>query len=228
MNGQLAAKHREAMHIPTISMLDLLKSVLILILTTLMGFLFYNWGFTEANIITLYILGVMLISVFTKSSVCSFIASIVSVLTFNFFFTDPRFSLHAYDSGYPVTFLVMFLASLLTGSLASRLKSHAKRSAQVAWRTKLLFETSQSLQKAETQEEIISITAKQLLKIFQRDIITYLLGQDSQINQRQPVRSQRFFARIQSVQKAQLSTSCRNYQLWHCRGRLSKGKDGDK
>lgn len=182
MNGQLAAKHREAMHIPTISMLDLLKSVLILILTTLMGFLFDNWGFTEANIITLYILGVMLISVFTKSSVCSFIASIVSVLTFNFFFTDPRFSLHAYDSGYPVTFLVMFLASLLTGSLASRLKSHAKRSAQVAWRTKLLFETSQSLQKAGTQEEIISITAKQLLKIFQRDIITYLLRQDRLID----------------------------------------------
>ncbi|MFR8331551.1 MAG: DUF4118 domain-containing protein [Oscillospiraceae bacterium] len=33
------------------------------------------------------------------------------MLTFNFFFTEPRFSLHAYDSGYPVTFLVMFLAS---------------------------------------------------------------------------------------------------------------------
>ena len=177
MNGQLAAKHREAMHIPSVSVMDLLKSAGILILTTLIGFLFDNWGFTEANIITLYILGVMLISVCTKSSVCSFIASIVSVLTFNFFFTDPRFSLHAYDSGYPVTFLVMFLASLLTGSLASKLKSHAKRSAQVAWRTKLLFETNQNLQKAGTQEEIISITAKQLLKIFQRDIVAYRIGE---------------------------------------------------
>lgn len=104
--------------------------------STLVGFLFYQLGFTEANIITLYILGVMLVSISTKSSVCSFIASIVGVLTFNFFFTEPRFSLHAYDSGYPVTFLVMFLASLLTGSLASKLKTHAKRSAQVAWRTK--------------------------------------------------------------------------------------------
>ena len=159
-------------------MLDLLKSIAILILTTLIGFLFYNWGFTEANIITLYILGVMLISVFTKSSICSFIASIVGVLTFNFFFTYPRFSLHAYDSGYPITFLVMFLASLITGSLAAKLKSHAKRSAQVAWRTKLLFETNQNLQKAGTQEEIISITAKQLVKIFQRDIVAYRVGQE--------------------------------------------------
>ena len=173
LNGRFAAKHREIMCLPTLSIFDLFKSTLLLVSATLIGFLFYHLGFTEANIITLYILGVMLVSISTKSSVCSFIASFASVLTFNFFFTEPRFSLHAYDSGYPVTFLVMFLASLLTGSLASKLKSHAKRSAQVAWRTKLLLETNQNLQKARTEEEIISVTAKQLLKIFQRDIIAY-------------------------------------------------------
>ncbi len=176
-NNKFAARPREIIHILSPSVLDLLKSVAILVLATLIGLLFYYLGFTEANIITLYLLGVMLVSISTKSSLCSLIASIVSVLTFNFFFTEPRFSLHAYDSNYPVTFLVMFIASLLTGSLASKLKSHAKRSAQVAWRTKLLFETNQDLQKAQTQEEIVSITAKQLLKIFQRDIIVYRLGE---------------------------------------------------
>ena len=177
VNRLLDTKHREVMHMPSISVLDLLKSAGILILVTLIGLLFYNFGFTEANIITLYILGVMLISVYTRSSICSFVASIASVLTFNFLFTVPRFTLQAYDSEYPITFLVMFLASLLTGSLASKLKSHAKRSAQVAWRTKLLFETSQNLQRAHTQEEIISVTAKQLLKIFQRDIVVYSLDE---------------------------------------------------
>lgn len=177
VNRLLDTKHREVMHMPSISVLDLLKSAGILILVTLIGLLFYNFGFTEANIITLYILGVMLISVYTRSSICSFVASIASVLTFNFLFTVPRFTLQAYDSEYPITFLVMFLASLLTGSLASKLKSHAKRSAQVAWRTKLLFETSQNLQRAHTQEEIISVTAKQLLKIFQRDIVVYSIDE---------------------------------------------------
>ena len=177
VNRLLDTKHREVMHIPSISVLDLLKSAGILILVTLIGLLFYNFGFTEANIITLYILGVMLISVYTRSSICSFVASIASVLTFNYLFTVPRFTLQAYDSEYPITFLVMFLASLLTGSLASKLKSHAKRSAQVAWRTKLLFETSQNLQRAHTQEEIVSVTAKQLLKIFQRDIVVYSIDE---------------------------------------------------
>lgn len=177
VNRLLDTKHREVMHMPSISVLDLLKSAGILVLVTLIGLLFYNFGFTEANIITLYILGVMLISVYTRSSICSLVASIASVLTFNFLFTVPRFTLQAYDSEYPITFLVMFLASLLTGSLASKLKSHAKRSAQVAWRTKLLFETSQHLQRAHTQEEIISVTAKQLLKIFQRDIVVYSIDE---------------------------------------------------
>lgn len=177
VNRLLDTKHREVMHMPSISVLDLLKSAGILVLVTLIGLLFYNFGFTEANIITLYILGVMLISVYTRSSICSLVASIASVLTFNFLFTVPRFTLQAYDSEYPITFLVMFLASLLTGSLASKLKSHAKRSAQVAWRTKLLFETSQNLQRAHTQEEIVSVTAKQLLKIFQRDIVVYSLDE---------------------------------------------------
>ena len=177
VNRLLDTKHREVMHIPSISVLDLLKSAGILVLVTLIGLLFYNFGFTEANIITLYILGVMLISVYTRSSICSLVASIASVLTFNFLFTVPRFTMQAYDSEYPITFLVMFLASLLTGSLASKLKSHAKRSAQVAWRTKLLFETSQNLQRAHTQEEIVSVTAKQLLKIFQRDIVVYSIDE---------------------------------------------------
>ena len=158
--------------------LDLFKSAVILVSTTLIGFLFYELGFTDANIIALYLLGVLLVSVSTKSSICSFFAAVFSVLTFNFCFTNPRFSLHVYGSGYPVTFLVMFLVSLLTGSLASKLKSHAKRSAQVAWRTKLLFETNQTLQKARTQEEILSVTAKQLLKMFQRDIIVYRIQQE--------------------------------------------------
>ena len=43
----------------------------------------------------------------------------------------------------------------------------------MARRTRLLFETSQNLQKAESQREIIQITAGQLLKIFQRDIVAY-------------------------------------------------------
>ena len=41
LNGRFAAKHQEVMRLPTLSILDLLKSALLLILATLIGFLFY-------------------------------------------------------------------------------------------------------------------------------------------------------------------------------------------
>lgn len=163
---RFASHYKKELYAPAVPLLDLLKSTLLLVLSTLVGLIFYYLGLSEANIITVYILGVMLTSIFTKSAVCSFLNSVVGVLAFNFFFTEPRFSLHIYASDYMVTFLVMFLASLLTGSLAAKLKSLAKHSAQLAWRTKLLFETNQELQKAGTQDEILSVTARQLLKIF--------------------------------------------------------------
>ena len=156
------------------SVSDLLKSIAILILASCIGMLFRQLEFAEANIITVYVLGVLVTSVVTRHRVYSLISSIVSVLVFNFFFTDPQFTLQAYDQGYPVTFLIMFLAALLTSSLAVKLKEHAKQSAKAAYRTKVLFDTNQLLQQAKDKNEIVSATANQLIKLLGKDIVFYL------------------------------------------------------
>lgn len=157
----------------SISLIDTVKSILILSLATLTGFVFSKLGFTEANIITVYILGVLITSVITKTRTYSLISSIVSVLVFNFFFTVPRFTFEAYDKGYPVTFAIMFIAALLTSSLAVKLKTQAKKSAQAAFRTKVLFDTNQLLQKARSDDEIITLTANQLIKLLDRDVVVF-------------------------------------------------------
>lgn len=83
----------------------MIKSVLGLAAASFIGILFEHLGFDEANIITVYVLAVLIISVVIRNQIYSLIASIVSVLVFNFLFTDPKYSLMAYDRGYPVTFL---------------------------------------------------------------------------------------------------------------------------
>ena len=104
----------------------------ILIAATLVGLLFSGLKIPEANIIAVYILGLLIISIITSSWMYSFLASVISVLAFNFLFTIPRFTLRAYDPSYPVTFGIMFLVALITGSLASRMKEYARESAQAA------------------------------------------------------------------------------------------------
>lgn len=172
-SARYRAKKRKSREI-VFSVSDLLKSVAILILSSCIGILFRYLGFAEANIITVYVLGVLVTSVITKHRIYSLISSIVSVLVFNFFFTNPQFTLQAYDQGYPVTFLIMFLAALLTSSLAVRLKNHASQAAQAAYRTKVLFDTNQLLQQAKGKAEIVSATAKQLIKLLSKDIVFYL------------------------------------------------------
>lgn len=156
------------------SPLDLLKSVVILLASSLIGFVFQRFGFVEANIIIVYVLGVLLISVVTKNRVYSLISSVVSVLLFNFLFTDPKYTFQATGQGYPVTFIIMFLAAFITSSLALQLQRNTLQSAKAAYRIKVLFDTNQLLQKASDKEEIVSTAASQLNKLLGKDIIIYL------------------------------------------------------
>lgn len=149
------------------------KSAGILFAATAVGWLFEKLKLTDANIITVYILGVLLISIVTEGWFYSFSSTIASVLVFNFLFTAPRFTLRAYDRSYPFTFAVMFLAALITGSLASRLKQHAGQAARDAYRLKVLLDTNQLLQQAKGKTEILEGAAQQIVKLLKRETVIY-------------------------------------------------------
>ncbi len=80
------------------------KMLGILAAATLLGELFSRLGFGETNIVTVYILGVLLTATWTEGRLYGILSSLLSVLTFNFFFTEPYFSLDAHPS-YVITFL---------------------------------------------------------------------------------------------------------------------------
>ena len=146
----------------TPSLRDIGVTVLSLAVCTAIGFLFDHLDFPDTNIVTVYILGVLMISVLTKGYLCSMAGSLLSVVLFGFFLTEPQLSFKTYAVGYPVTFAVMLVASVLTGTLASKLKDHARLSARSAFRTQVLFDTDRLLQKAKSNDDILSVTCMQL------------------------------------------------------------------
>ena len=153
--------------------LELLLTVGILVGATIIGWGFLRLGFANANIIMVYLLGVLLTSTFTSGYTCGVLSAFLSVILFNYFLTEPRLSLAAYGSKYPITFAVMFASALLTCTLATKLKAHAQLSARDAYRTKLLFDINRQLQKAETPDEVYQMTATQIQKLMQRDVLVY-------------------------------------------------------
>ena len=149
---------------------DWAVSAAILLLATLAGYAFARVGFTEANIIAIYLLAVLLTSMVTSTRSSYILSAVGSVLVFNFFFTSPQFSLRVYEHGAPMTFLIMIVTALIVGSLTDRLKSQVKQSTRAAYRTNLLFETNQMLQKAATEQEIFQVAHTQLHKLVGRDL----------------------------------------------------------
>ncbi|WP_040215115.1 sensor histidine kinase [Clostridium polynesiense] len=165
-----------------ISWEDSIKMIAILIVCTLIGLYFDNIGFSEANIITIYILGVLVISSKTKGKIYGMVASLIGVLTFNFFFTDPRFTFNAYGAEYPVTFMIMLISAVITSTLTNRVKSQADISAVNAYRTNILLRISEELQKANSLEQIILTSQNQINKLLNKAIIFYTVKDNSILN----------------------------------------------
>ena len=159
------------------SWMDLLKSMLCLTFSSAVAWVFFFLDFSEANLVMVYILGVLFTAIWTNGRVYGVFSSLASVLLFNFFFTSPRFTLMA-DPSYPLTFAVMLAASLIASSLTLRVKEQARQAARKAYRTQVLFETSQKLQKAEGADAILEAAAVQLRKLLDRTVLIYPIGPD--------------------------------------------------
>lgn len=158
----------------TITVNQLLKTALILAACSAMGLVFRRFSMADSNIIMVYILGVLLCSIYTDGRLCSLAASILSVILYNYLFTVPYYSLKAYGAGYPVTFLVMFLVGMVTSSLTVRLRRQNKDSSKKAYRTELLLNNSRRLRRADSVDAVIDEIADQILKLLNLPVIFYL------------------------------------------------------
>lgn len=140
---------------------------------TLIGLLFRSLGFSDATIISVYILGVLISAVLVTSYISNIIVSFEAMIVFNFFFTEPLFTLHAYDAEYPVTFVVMLIVSFISTYIAAGLKAIAMQSDETYKRTKLLFDTASQLHKLSDYDEILSTTGSQLAKLMDKPVYLY-------------------------------------------------------
>ena len=175
MKTRIYQKRPYVWYVEKPSVKDYFLTIFIFVICTLIGLLFQKFHFTDTNIVTIYILGVLLTSILTNGYLCSVAGSFLSVFLFCFFLTEPRMSFQTYAVGYPVTFFIMLISSVLTGALAAKLKMHAKLSAQLAFRTQVLFDTDRLMQKAKGETEILDVTCTQLLRLLNRSITAYVV-----------------------------------------------------
>ncbi len=144
------ATSRSGRHPPPIGQFALTIAACIgttLLATPLLGYL------DLANIVMLFLLTVLLIAV-TLGRNAAVLASILSVLLFDIFFVEPRFSLAVDNIQYLVTFGVMLATALITGQLAAGLKQQAQEARIREQRTQALYELARQLAGALALEQV--------------------------------------------------------------------------
>ena len=166
--------------------LGIIKDVTFIIATvlfaTLLGIVFHRYGFSDVTVIAWYILAVQIISVRVSGIYINAIISLICVIVFNFFFTEPKYTLFAYDSDYIMTFTVMFIVSFLAGLLADQLRKMLRQAEADRVRAQIMFDTSQLLNKATDYEEVAIVTGMQLKKLIGKSIFLQL--SDSEKNKK--------------------------------------------
>jgi len=153
---------------------DTLKTLVILAAATLLSLGLGVFDIRGQNAIMIYILSVLVISRITIGYIYGILASAVSVLLFNFFFTAPHFTFSAIQSGYPITFAVMLVIALITSTLTVRIKAQVKLAQEKEQRTETLYEINKKLLKTRGLENIVALTNRYIVKLFGRSVIFYM------------------------------------------------------
>ena len=146
----------------------------LLIAATLVSAALRALGVSEQNAMMVYILSILLVSRTTGGYLYGIGASIVSVLAFNFFFTEPYFTFKAIQNDYPVTFFIMLLISFISSAVTVRIKRQARLSAEREWRTNALYEINKRLLVTRGIENIVALTSEYVVKFFGRSVIFYV------------------------------------------------------
>ncbi|MDR3441111.1 sensor histidine kinase KdpD [Telmatospirillum sp.] len=118
-----------------------------------LGFIIDLW-LPLPNISVTFLVAVMLIAMKLGRGPAIF-ASVASFLSFNFFFTEPRFSFAISDSQNILTIVFFLIAAIIVSNLASRVQLQVDASKTSARRTANLYEFSRKIAAGATQDDVL-------------------------------------------------------------------------
>ncbi|HGI5213287.1 TPA: two-component system sensor histidine kinase KdpD [Providencia alcalifaciens] len=107
----------------------------------------------KTNLVTLYLLGVVLVALFYGRRPSVF-AALINVVSFDLFFVQPHFSLAIMDMQYLVTFTVMLIVGVVVGNLTAGMRYQARIARYREQRTRHLYEMTKELGQALSTEDI--------------------------------------------------------------------------
>ena len=144
---------------------DLLVTVAFLTGATLLGSIFQSIDLHNSNVVIVYLLSVLLTARLTKGYGFGLLASLFSFLLFNWFFTDPYYSLKINDPSNIITIVIMTITATITSALTSKVLQSAQEAREKEAESNALYQLTNHLTDAESCDAIAEITVRTVSNI---------------------------------------------------------------
>jgi two-component system sensor histidine kinase KdpD len=157
---------------PTSSWRRYALSVLLVALVTFASFPIYGY-IHSTNLVMLYLAAVVISALYLGRGP-SMLASILGVLAFDFFFTDPRFTMVVSDSQYIITFLGLFIVSVAISNLTGRVREHVEIIRAQERQSSTLYALSRELTVSTDLDTVLAKVIEQIGQTFNRQAVILL------------------------------------------------------
>ncbi len=142
-------------------------------LATLLSLAIEAVGFTEANLVMVYLLAVVAVAA-RYGAFPSVAASLASVLLFDVLFTEPYYRMTVHDTQYLLTFAAMLVVGLLASTLTARVRYQADVARRNERRTEALYRLSRRLTAIAKTSELIEEAERTVSEVFEAHAVVFL------------------------------------------------------
>ena len=149
------------------------KTVLIIALATLLSLALDGIGVQNANIIMIYLVGVLLIIVETSGYTWGMASSVACIFCINFFFTEPRFTFRVNGVDNVLMLILFLIVCFIAGTLMTKLQKHADEATENEKHARTLYQTSSGYLNISGMENILRYAVKALPEVQGREVIVY-------------------------------------------------------
>ena len=136
--------------------------------------------FALANLIMVYLLGLIVVAARWGRGP-AVLASVLSVLAFDFLFVPPRLSFAVADTQYLFTLCVMLAVALVVSNLTARVRDQGEAARARERRTAALYAVSRACASAGETYDVVRIAGQRLAEVFESGVAIFLPHRDGRL-----------------------------------------------
>jgi len=149
---------------PSLRASSYVQSLLVVLVCTGLAWI-VSLRLPPTNLPMIYLLGIMAVAMWLGRGP-AVLASVLSVVAFDFFFVPPTLAMHVSDTKYLLTFAGMLVVALVISTMASRLRQQTDAAREREHRTAVLYGLSRELSSLRATPELLRAALRRVADVF--------------------------------------------------------------